>query len=282
MTLRPRCLLGFIAQTALVLGLAACVHADTLFIEPVPLESYEIFSDLPEDQRPPDAQIRIREFRARDGARLFGVLLDHGSVKSTRAVLYVEDRKENLEAYFDHAARLWQLGLTVFLYDQRGFGRSEGPFDEETLVPDAHAALDTLREETGLDDSAILLLGDGFGSVTATRLGAEVSSLGIVLVDPYASMQALVASGMPYVPASYVTTLRLDVEGAIDDAASRTARGISIFHATKADYPEASSRSLPSRVRDASKIERVIVDGDRASIDSSPSYEDAIRRKVLP
>ena len=108
------------------------------------------------------------------GVRLFGVLHTPKQAAASRSIVfchpYGEEKQLSYRVLVRFARKLCEAGYAVFRFDGRGYGDSEGSFENatvETLVEDSVSAIDVIRQRTGTDHIDLLGL----------RLGAMVASL---------------------------------------------------------------------------------------------------------
>jgi fermentation-respiration switch protein FrsA (DUF1100 family) len=62
-----------------------------------------------------------------------------------------------------------QLHVSVFAFDYRGYGRSEGVPSESGLIEDARAARRWLAHRTGVQQREIVLIGRSLGGAVAVE-----------------------------------------------------------------------------------------------------------------
>ena len=91
------------------------------------------------------------------------------------------------------------LGVSVFIFDYRGYGKSTGACDLESLMVDARAARRWLAERSGRPEGEIVLYGHSLGSMVAARLAAEDGARGLVMTGTPPTVSGLLAykSGVP-------------------------------------------------------------------------------------
>ena len=65
------------------------------------------------------------------------------------------------------------LRVTAFMFDYRGYGRSDGVPTVPGVLQDARAARAKLRELAGVEDSGMLIMGESLGGAVAVQLAAE-------------------------------------------------------------------------------------------------------------
>ncbi len=113
------------------------------------------------------------------------------------------------------ADALLDSGISVLLYDYRGYGRSTGTSKLQTLVPDADAAFTYLVHEQNYKPAQIILVGESIGSaVTSDLLKLHPDVAGIVLVSPFTSLLRLARQKIPYF---YVYPDFLDFDPALNN-----------------------------------------------------------------
>ena len=90
------------------------------------------------------------------------------------------------------------LGVNLFIFDYRGYGRSSGVPSEVGIYADARAALDWLRRRPGVNPQRIVYYGLSLGAVAAVELAAEQPPLGLALVAPFASARDMAPVALPW------------------------------------------------------------------------------------
>jgi fermentation-respiration switch protein FrsA (DUF1100 family) len=150
-------------------------------------------------------------FTTADGHRLHGwwVHPPAGSEPDTEdgpVLLYFHGNAGNLTHRAATVATLARLGLRVFIFDYRGYGRSEGRPDEKGLYEDARAAWRVLTLEHGISPGRIVLYGKSLGGAVAVQLATEVRPAGLVLQSTFSSVPDLAAFHYPFVPRALVRT----------------------------------------------------------------------------
>ena len=106
-------------------------------------------------------------------------------------LLWAHGNGGNLTDRAMHARALAQQGLEVFIFDYRGYGKSEGSPDEPGIYRDAEAAYAFLTGDRGVSPERIVLLGRSLGTAPAARLATRVPHAGTVLVSPLPSAKRM-------------------------------------------------------------------------------------------
>ena len=86
-------------------------------------------------------------------------------------LLFCHGNAGNISGRLDRTTALQRrLGMDVFLFDYRGFGRSEGAPSEEGTYRDAVAAHRYLVEGLGIAPERVILFGESLGAAVAIEL----------------------------------------------------------------------------------------------------------------
>ncbi len=132
------------------------------------------------------------------GTRAGTLLYCHGNAGN------ISNRLPKLEAFHN------RLGLSILIFDYRGYGRSAGAPDEAGTYVDARAMRDWLRER---DAGPVIYLGASLGSAVATALAVEDPPAGLVLEAPFTSVPAMASLTVP--GAGWLFRTRYDTLAAI-------------------------------------------------------------------
>lgn len=105
-------------------------------------------------------------FASADGTRLHGWLLPaQGEPRGT--VLHVHGNAGNISSHVLQVAWLPKAGFNVFVFDYRGYGRSQGEPTIQGLEEDTRAALRTVLALPETDGRPVAVLGQSLGGVIA-------------------------------------------------------------------------------------------------------------------
>jgi hypothetical protein len=102
-----------------------------------------------------------------------------------------------------------ELGLNVFLFDYRGYGRSAGQPSEEGTYCDAQAAYHWLRQK-GFAPENIVLLGKSLGGGVASELAVREKVGGLILQNTFNSIASVGAELFPWLPVRRFHSIRYD------------------------------------------------------------------------
>ena len=137
-------------------------------------------------------------FQASDGVKLHGWFVPgkgditwiwfHGNAGN------ISHRLERLMLLHGH------LGVSFFLFDYRGYGRSEGRPSEKGTYYDARGALDYVLSRPDAKVQKIVYFGKSLGSAVAVWLATQRQPDGLVLESPFASVKEMAKRAFPRLP----------------------------------------------------------------------------------
>ena len=155
---------------------------------------------------PTDVGLRHEDvrFEAEDGTRLHGWWIPAPRQPASAHVLLSHGNAGNIGDRVLHARLLSDAGLDVFLFDYRGYGRSEGNPDEEGTYRDARAARAAWLRQAGVDAARLVYLGESVGGAVALALAVEAPPLGLVLQSAFTSIREMGRRHYPFIPSAVV------------------------------------------------------------------------------
>jgi len=101
-------------------------------------------------------------------------------------------------------ARLSAEGLSVLLFDYRGFGDNPGTPTEEGLALDARAARRYVLSRGDVDARRLVYFGESLGSGVAVRLAVEHPPHGLILRSPFTSFVDVGRYHYPILPVRWL------------------------------------------------------------------------------
>lgn len=118
-------------------------------------------------------------------------------------VLYFHGNAGNLSEWGSVSENFLPLGYDVFVYDYRGYGKSQGKIrTEHELHSDAEAMLALLAKEYPADK--IILFGRSLGSGMAVRLAAKHKVKALLLESPYFNLADIGRVHYPFIPVRFL------------------------------------------------------------------------------
>ncbi|NJK49337.1 alpha/beta hydrolase [Candidatus Gracilibacteria bacterium] len=129
-------------------------------------------------------------------------------------LLYFHGNGSNIGDLVNRASRFHDLGVSVLLFDYRGYGKSSAPFPNEALVyEDAATALDYLTRSRNIDAQNIILYGHSLGGAIAIELASKHPNLaGVIVEGTFTSIGAVAEEVSLYrlFPIDWIVTEKFD------------------------------------------------------------------------
>ena len=159
------------------------------------------------------------EFRSADGHRLYGwwfpgrvdAAAAPGAEQRVPVLLWAHGNAGNLTGRAPHAHQIASRGVSVFVFDYRGYGKSEGQPSEEGIYRDAEAAYAFVTEQLDVQPQRLVLLGRSLGSAPAARLARQLPHAGLVLVSPLPSARSMARRMFGGLPVDWLVRSRFPV-----------------------------------------------------------------------
>ena len=104
------------------------------------------------------------------------------------------------------AIALNRMGLSVLLFDYRGYGGNPGKPSEDGTAADARAAQAWLAAQPGIEK--IVYFGESLGAAVAVGLAADTPPAAVILRSPFTSLPDVGAVHYPWLPVRWLLTDR--------------------------------------------------------------------------
>jgi fermentation-respiration switch protein FrsA (DUF1100 family) len=134
-----------------------------------------------------------------DGLRLGASLVRPQQRDRGVAVLVANGNGGNRAGRAPLAQALAAEGLTVLLFDYRGYGGNEGSPSEKGLARDVRAAQEYLVEY-GVPAERMVYFGESLGAAVVTELATERPPGGLVLRSPFVDLASVGQVHYPFLP----------------------------------------------------------------------------------
>lgn len=163
------------------------------------------------DATPADVGLVFEEvpFMAEDAVRLHGWWIPHPRARGT--LLYCHGNGANIANRINLCADLHALGLNVFIFDYRGFGKSKGRPSEQGTYRDARAAFEVVRAR--YDDAErppVVVYGASLGGPIAAQVALDKPVHGLVVEASFPSAVELGRVLYPWLPVRWLARYRYD------------------------------------------------------------------------
>lgn len=165
------------------------------------------------DSIPGNLTVKDCWFETEDGLKLHAWYIKANQANGV--LLISHGNAGNLSHRLDLMSRLYRHGFSVFMYDYRGYGRSEGSPSEEGVYLDGRAAYDHLTRVEGVDPSRIILFGSSLGGAVAVDLATQREAAGLILEATFSSGKELAQTLYPFLPVKLLMKSEYDSIGKI-------------------------------------------------------------------
>jgi fermentation-respiration switch protein FrsA (DUF1100 family) len=128
-------------------------------------------------------------FCSKNGARLHAWYLQ--APHSKCVVLISHGNGGNLTNRIPLIAMFLRCGISIFIYDYEGYGRSAGSPSVDKICEDGSAAYDYLLGQKGYRGENIVVFGESLGSGVACQLAEQRPVAGIILQSAFSSLRDL-------------------------------------------------------------------------------------------
>lgn len=210
-----------------------------------------------------------------DGNKLHGILFQT-TAPAQGLIFYLHGNAGNLENWGKLAPAYTELGYDVFIFDYRGFGKSEGRiFSEKQIFDDNQRAYDLLK--TRYPEDKIIVLGYSIGSGFAAKLAATNMPKLLILQTPYYSLTDLMIRKFPAIP-----TFLLKYQFRTDKFLKECQMPIIIYHGTadKVIYYGAAKKLQNDY---PNKVTLITLEGQgHNGITDNPEYRAHLRQVLAP
>ncbi len=154
-------------------------------------------------------------FESADKTKLHGWFVEHPNARAV--VLFCHGNGESV-AGLDQLMRDYveTFEVSIFAFDYRGYGRSEGSPNEAGILADGDAAQKWLAKRAGVELAEIVLVGRSLGGAVAVDLAARNGARGLVLERTFTSMPDVASRLYRFLPVRMLMKTQLDSINKID------------------------------------------------------------------
>ncbi|CAN5124308.1 alpha/beta hydrolase [soil metagenome] len=189
---------------ALLLGLLYLFQSRLLYFPHV--------AGLYSGARPSDIGLDYEEvmFLASDGVKLHGWLVPAENARGV--LLFMHGNAGNITHRLDSIAIFNRLGLDVFIFDYRGYGRSDGTPTESGTYLDAMGAWRHLTVARHMTPERVVLFGRSLGAAVAAQLATRTQPAALILESAFKSVPDLAAELYWYLPVRLLSRFHYGTE----------------------------------------------------------------------
>ena len=142
-------------------------------------------------------------FTTEDGLPLAGWFVA-GRGRPAHTVIVFNGNAGNRAFRSPLAQALAHAGLSVLLFDYRGFGENPGSPSEAGLKVDARAARNYVLGRGAVDPAGLVYFGESLGTAVATELAVDHPPAALILRSPFTSMTDVGKHHYGYLPVGWL------------------------------------------------------------------------------
>jgi fermentation-respiration switch protein FrsA (DUF1100 family) len=173
------------------------------------------FPQKAHDARPEDFGLQAKDlfFETNDRVRLHAWLFTTNP--QGPYLLWCHGNAGNISHRLENIALLLAEGINVFIFDYRGYGKSEGTVSEQGFYRDALAAWECLLQEGPASPSQVVLFGRSLGCAVAVDLALQVPASGLILESGFPHLGTMARYHYPFVISEKFLSGRYDAQSKI-------------------------------------------------------------------
>ncbi|MCK4995128.1 MAG: alpha/beta hydrolase [Candidatus Omnitrophica bacterium] len=159
---------------------------------------------------PIDAGLKYEDvfFNTDDGLKLNGWFIPAEDPRGT--LLFCHGNAGNISHRIEIIKVFNKLNLNVFIFDYRGYGRSQGSPAEEGLYRDAQAAYKYVVSRKNINKGAIVIYGKSIGANVAIDLASNVTVAALISESGFSSSYDMGRELFPYLPVKWIISIKYD------------------------------------------------------------------------
>ena len=167
------------------------------------------------DLNPSRVELRYEDvfFDSPGGVRLHGWFVPAPNPRGV--LLFLHGNAGDITHRLDSIALFHALDLSVFIFDYRGYGQSNGQPSEQGTYDDATAAWNYLINDRQLGADRILIFGRSLGASIAAELATHIKPAGLIIESAFTSVPDIAAELYRFLPVRTLVRFQYDTKSHI-------------------------------------------------------------------
>jgi len=128
------------------------------------------------------------------------------SENSNYTILFAHGNAGNISNRIELINFLKNLGLSVMIFDYRGYGLSQGKPDENGIYQDTLAVYEYLIKEKNISYDRIIGYGESLGSAAIINLALTKPMAAIITEGAFTNIKDMAKINFPYLPTLFIST----------------------------------------------------------------------------
>jgi fermentation-respiration switch protein FrsA (DUF1100 family) len=140
-----------------------------------------------------------------------------GAEKTKGVVLFCHGNAGNISQRIDSFNIFQQLGISTFIFDYRGYGKSAGTPGEKGTYRDADGAWNYLVKEMKVNPGEIIVFGRSLGGGIASYLAQKYQPRALIIESSFTSIPDLASGGRQRTPLKLLIRFKYNTIGRLKD-----------------------------------------------------------------
>lgn len=218
-------------------------------------------------------EIRIT---TRDGVSLHGWFVP--APDAQHVILFCHGNAGNISHRLDSIRIFHDLGLSVLIFDYRGYGLSDGRPSEEGTYRDAEAAWEYLVERRGYAARQIIVFGRSLGAAVAAHLARTTRPAALILESAFASVPDVAARHYWFLPVRWLSRFEYTTAEYVRDVHSPAL----VIHSPGDEIsPIDQGREIFARANEPKVFLEISGDHNMGFLLSGARYTDGLRQFIV-
>ncbi|MCP4580212.1 MAG: alpha/beta hydrolase [candidate division Zixibacteria bacterium] len=206
-----------------------------------------------------------------DGGEINGWFIP--AENQNKVLLFCHGNAGNISHRIESLQIFNKLGLSTFIFDYRGYGKSEGKPTEKGTYLDAEAAWNYLINEKQIKPEDIVIFGRSLGGSVASWLAKEKSPSALILESAFTSIPDIAGELYPIFPVRLLSRFQYDTKEYVASARCP----VLIIHSRKDELiPYHHGETLFNSANDPKEFLEITGGHNDGFILSGKLYEDGL------
>ncbi len=137
-------------------------------------------------------------FESNDKTKLHAWYIEKKDAKTT--LFFLHGNGGNISHRLDSIKIFNSLGMNLFIFDYRGYGKSKGKANEQNTYDDAKSAWDYLLKNKNIKEKDVIIFGRSLGGAIAAKLGSQLKPKAIILESTFSTIKEFASDVYPFFP----------------------------------------------------------------------------------
>ncbi|MBM3253229.1 MAG: alpha/beta hydrolase [Candidatus Omnitrophica bacterium] len=147
-------------------------------------------------------------FKTKDNKLLNGWFVPKDSSRGT--IIFCHGNAGNISHRLEFIKMFHNLGLSVFIFDYRGYGKSKGTPTEKGTYLDAEASYGYVSSRSDIDKEKIIIYGESLGSAVAVDLATNVNAKVLITFGCFTRTEDMAKRIYPFLPLWLMVSMKYD------------------------------------------------------------------------